>query len=521
MTVQVRANLTIPSGDGTPLATDVYLPGAEVTPRVVVVTRTPYGRSAHLREGMGWAARGYAFVVQDVRGRGDSAGDWHPYTSERGDGDALARWILAQPWGASGYVARGHSYAAHTAWTMALSTAAPARAVISHAPAVGIRRVKFGTTGNLRLAEHLAWWLEHGDSRTSRPGLWEAMCAHDPGFLAHLPVVDIGDRLWADLPGWRAIVETPERADGGALADEELPGLAIPSLHVGGWYDPLGIEALRLWRLAGSAHPAPAPKHLVLGPWGHDLGANGTGRVHDTQHGPSSQLPLGEFEVQWLGEALAAVPAAGDRVRAYLIGGDKWLEAAQWPPADIVSRRWMPGADGGLSEDEPEPGEVVFRSQPDNPFPSVPRGKDRSSLSVRIDSAAFASTPFAHEIDIVGSPVAWLDVHSTAPASDWSVRLIEQTQSGVQQEITAEYSHDGPGTVSGRVRVPLPPVAYRVQRGSRLVLEIAGSDFPFYARNLGTGEDRYRGTTTAAVCQSVRCGPDRTEFLLPVTVPPV
>ncbi|MEU5048121.1 CocE/NonD family hydrolase, partial [Streptomyces griseorubiginosus] len=84
--LSVRANERVPGWDGTPLALDLHLPPSDAWPVPAVVTRTPYGRSGHLAEGAGWRRRGFAYVVQDVRGRYDSDGTWKPYRNERGDG---------------------------------------------------------------------------------------------------------------------------------------------------------------------------------------------------------------------------------------------------------------------------------------------------------------------------------------------------------------------------------------------------------------------------------------------------
>ncbi|MCT7357261.1 CocE/NonD family hydrolase, partial [Streptomyces sp. 15-116A] len=79
------------------LATDVVLPVGD-GPFPAVLVRTPYHRTRHRAEARGWARRGFAAVVQDVRGRFASPGEWHPYANEAADGAAAVRWIRRQPW---------------------------------------------------------------------------------------------------------------------------------------------------------------------------------------------------------------------------------------------------------------------------------------------------------------------------------------------------------------------------------------------------------------------------------------
>ncbi|WP_228985273.1 CocE/NonD family hydrolase, partial [Streptomyces sp. DH12] len=88
------------------LATDVRLPAGD-GPFPAVLLRTPYDRARHEAEARGWARRGFAAVVQDVRGRFASPGEWHPYAYETADGTAAVRWIRQQPWSDGRLVAAG------------------------------------------------------------------------------------------------------------------------------------------------------------------------------------------------------------------------------------------------------------------------------------------------------------------------------------------------------------------------------------------------------------------------------
>src|SRR5262245_6207015 len=56
-------------GDGVKLATDVYLPGDGTGKYPVIVARTPYDKSKAGGLAANTVRRGYAFVVQDLRGR--------------------------------------------------------------------------------------------------------------------------------------------------------------------------------------------------------------------------------------------------------------------------------------------------------------------------------------------------------------------------------------------------------------------------------------------------------------------
>ncbi|MBU0606707.1 MAG: CocE/NonD family hydrolase, partial [Armatimonadetes bacterium] len=88
-------HVPVPMRDGVSLATTVYLPEAEGCYPTVLV-RTAYNRVP--MQGVDFARRGMAFVVQDVRGRYGSGGDFYPFIHEAQDGQDTLDWLVAQPW---------------------------------------------------------------------------------------------------------------------------------------------------------------------------------------------------------------------------------------------------------------------------------------------------------------------------------------------------------------------------------------------------------------------------------------
>ena len=108
----VERNVAVKMRDGVLLRADVWRPSS--TGRFpVLVYRTPYDRRraqgpestvAHA------AARGYAVVIQDVRGRYGSDGDFEPYRNEGRDGFDTIEWAAAQPWSDGSVGTFGLSY---------------------------------------------------------------------------------------------------------------------------------------------------------------------------------------------------------------------------------------------------------------------------------------------------------------------------------------------------------------------------------------------------------------------------
>ena len=87
----------VPADDGINLATDVYFPDGQ-GPFPVVLVRTPYNRVGRQGIARQFVRRGYAFVVQDCRGKYDSEGPFTPLVDEVRDGQATLDWVANQRW---------------------------------------------------------------------------------------------------------------------------------------------------------------------------------------------------------------------------------------------------------------------------------------------------------------------------------------------------------------------------------------------------------------------------------------
>jgi uncharacterized protein len=112
--ISVDFNVRIPMRDGVELSADIYSPSTSGRFPVIVV-RNPYTKSAQwAQRGRWWAERGYVFVVQDVRGRGDSDGEFYPLVNEANDGTDTYNWAAKQRWSTGKVGGYGGSYAAWT-----------------------------------------------------------------------------------------------------------------------------------------------------------------------------------------------------------------------------------------------------------------------------------------------------------------------------------------------------------------------------------------------------------------------
>src|SRR5436190_1134029 len=112
--VAVQADVMVPMRDGVKLATDVYLPTARGDTLPTILERTPYGKGRDSATARYFAARGYAVVIQDTRGRFHSGGVWHMLADDGRDGSDTCEWIAKQPWANAKIGMIGTSYVGGT-----------------------------------------------------------------------------------------------------------------------------------------------------------------------------------------------------------------------------------------------------------------------------------------------------------------------------------------------------------------------------------------------------------------------
>ena len=177
----VTHNVLVAAPDGVRLATDVYLPGrgGATTGRFpVIVERTPYNKETTADVlAKYFVPRGYAVIMQDVRGRYKSGGKWRPLKDDGPDGAALLKWITQQPWSNGKIGTVGTSYAGATQHAIGITNAPGLAAMVpvdamSNAGQFGVRH-----NGAFEL-RWLNWILTLGNAtgtRASATGLTRSL----------------------------------------------------------------------------------------------------------------------------------------------------------------------------------------------------------------------------------------------------------------------------------------------------------------------------------------------------------
>jgi uncharacterized protein len=509
-----------PTRDGVLLAADVYRPPSGRVPTLLL--RTPYGRRNlpdMLREvevdPLLAVRRGLVVMIQDLRGRNDSGGDFAPFMSDEVDCADTVAWIRKQPWSDGRVATVGASYnglvqypaaRARPEGLCAVAPTASGRADLVLRPGGALRLWLLTGWAELLLADALA---DSPDAavRTEIEDLFEASpLERFNAFFEHGSAMSIfaGSLLrWVLPPSdqyWTEVVGPPQRP--------------LPAMHTTGYYDlclQATVEVYAAWNAAGDPR---APQMLTLGPWDHmraapyaDLGLLGS----------KVPPPIMAFERQlefFCG--LLGMPAA-DRVApvmSFVLGPNRWHEDVTWPPRGVSTVEMPLGvgeqADGQLNlVAAGEKSTVGYTYDPRDPVPTVGGAVsvwelagpiEQARVESRQDVLTFTSGGFDAELEIAGSPVARLLLRSSAPATDFIARLTVVKDDGrslpLVHGIWSGHLADLPSSANAPYRcceIELGPVHFVLAPGERLRLQVTSSCHPDIYPNPNTGHDLATG----------------------------
>ena len=271
--VAAQNDVMVAMRDGVSLATDVYLPARDGKPLdgrwPVILMRTPYGKSGSRTDGEYFAAHGYAFVVQDTRGRFGSEGVWHMLTDDGRDGFDACDWIGKQPWSNGKVGTIGTSYVGGTQHALAMErppqlvTAIPVDAMSN----LGYASMRNGGAFELRFWNWIYSIGGPNGSRQARDPATAAMLKemkdHRRDYLVNLPLRR-GTTPLKHLPEYEDWLVEAMRHGG----ERRLLAAKQHPRSPGHLQDIPRLPGRRLVRLVGRQHDG-----QLHGPVAHDQGA--------------------------------------------------------------------------------------------------------------------------------------------------------------------------------------------------------------------------------------------------------
>ena len=520
--------------DGVALATDVYLP-ADTRPRATVLVRLPYdkcGRYTFMPAAAPWFTdRGYAFVVQDVRGKFRSEGETVPYVHEVHDGYDTLEWIVAQPWSDGIVGTFGDSYYGWTQWAIASSGHQALRAMVP--------RVTSAELGTIRV--ETAWDRGvvplYGASYFARH--WTANDDYDWAVdWSVRPLRDVFEAGFAAIgarsSGFDAILSPPGSwtpfPDGHPFTAPE-----VPALHCVGWFDNIGPDSMRDYMtLQGTGHTL---QYLHADSIDHEnYSLADTPISFDTDH-DVNDAALQRLLPSYLGPALdffdVFLKGEGEpppRVRWHA-GNGGWHHAETWPApgtrrrrlylgnagrgtADAAGGRLGPVRDHELSRARwvHDPSDLV-PSTPENPFALLAECPDESAVQSRGDVVTFTTEPMETPLEIAGAVLARLVVGAAGELTQVYAKLSDVAPDGsalmlARGQALVRHAHD-----ERLVSVYMGHTGHVLRPGHRLRLHVSSSDFPLYLPLSGDGANPWDATTSRPIAQSLRTGGLLSSFL--------
>jgi len=570
--------------DGARLNADVYLPAS--TGRFpVVLIRTPYKteigpRPIFLNK---LIEAGYAIVQQHERGRFLSEGEMRMLGRADEDGWDTLDWIAAQDWSNGKVATYGCSSSAENQLKLA-SLGHPAhKAMIAYSAGVGVAEAgPFREQGNFwRGGVWQQGWADYFFSEM--PLAWPQLPRHLSdaerqarltGFTVEGGTVDIDTKVYDQARMHLPMIEMAKASnapdseleeylrrgpshpdwDDDRVTDADV--IKVPGLWAEALYDISARSTVAFFEKTRKENPA-GNQAIVITNGQHCGFARATeiARIGDRDLGDTRLDYVGR-QIAWLDRWLkgdASAPTPTSAITVYMAGVNRWVDfsAVPWAGRDPSRAFYLSSGgrantlkgDGTLIDASPTAISTdVFSYDPAKPV--IAHGGeisgvgtdqenndgsyDQRAIEAREDVLVYTSEPLVEDLAVFGYVESELFVGSTAPDTDFTVKLVDVAPDGTAWNISDTIQRmryrEGedkqvfmkPGEIYRIAPSPML-VANVFLKGHRVRVEVSSSNFPSYARNLNTAHDPYTSTELVVARNSVVNGPGKlSKIVLPV-----
>lgn len=531
--VMFERNVAVKMRDGVTLFADIYRPKADGR-FPVLLQRTPYNKNNGVDIGLEGAARGYVVVIQDVRGRYTSEGEWYPFKNESDDGYDSVEWTAALPYSNGQVGMFGGSYVGATQMLTAIAHP-PHLAGIC--PVVTASNYHDGWTYQGGAFEQ--WFNESwtsglvqdtlsrtvGHAANAMNGIWKLPLTSYPLLSFSVPsdTLTSTTSLAPYFLDWLAHPNYDDYWKRWSFEDH-YADITVPVLTVAAWYDIFQGGSLRNYigiKAHGGSESARRGQHLLVIVGGH---AGRGPLIGDIDFGPAAEFKESEVVLRWYDYLFKGIQNdfAGKPVRIFVMGANQWREEDDWPLARARSAKYFLhsagkanslGGDGTLSTAAPRSETADhYVYDPADPTPTVggqlccdafhlkPGARDQRAVEARDDVLVYSTPPFAQDVEVTGPVSVELYAKSSAVDSDFTAKLVDVGPDGFAQNLTegiirARYRDSqekpelmNPGQIY-KFNIDLWSTSNVFRKGHVLRLEISSSNFPRFDRNLNTGEE--------------------------------
>jgi uncharacterized protein len=530
--IRTLIDVKVPMRDGVKLSANVFLPRTAGR-WAVILERSPYGAKSadwYVNRAMYYASRGYVYVLQDVRGRYDSEGTFHPWDQEINDGRDSLDWCGTQSWSTGNVGMMGMSYMGLVQWLAAPTGSPYLKTIIPHACAADYFMYGMNYTGGAFMHYiNLPWAM--GNSAHSRqsalPYDWDKA-------LRLLPILTADEVLTGRPVDFYHEWVLHSSYDGywkKVSNFGKYQQMDIPILQICGWLDPHVRSLIANYEgIQKQGTPrAIREQKVIIGPWIHtDKPVQSYG---DLDFGPDSVIDMYDVFLRWCDHWLKGTENGVEQeppLRLFTMGANKWTTAEKWPlPETVWTKFYLHSGgkansligDGKLSQTIPGVDEAAdhYQYDPNDPVPTL--GSDANGQILPLDNRAvqrrddvlvYSTDTLGEDLEVTGPAQAHIYASTSATDTDWTVKVLDVYPEGkainVFEGIIRGRLHD-PGAI--RTGLPAPgqyehpkllepgkvyefivevgvtSIVFR--KGHAIRVEVSSSNFPHYDRNLNNG----------------------------------
>ncbi|QKG83749.1 CocE/NonD family hydrolase [Kroppenstedtia pulmonis] len=548
--ILLEKNVPCTMRDGIVLYADIYRPDKEGT-FPVLLSRLPYSKDKPLfshryLDTNRLVENGYVVIIQDVRGRYQSEGEFQPFQSEAKDGYDTVEWAASLPYSSGKVGMFGLSYYGFTQLLAATERPPHLAAMMPAMTLNDQRKGMLFQQGAYGLGLLETWTLE-----SMLPDLIKRKYGDDKvAYAAAMLQMGQNYNRLEELYRYAPFCEWPPVKESGVadfffdylrhdLAEEDFwekssitdkyEQIQVPAYHVGGWYDCLlgsTIENFTELREKAAGSEAQAQQKLIIGPWGHGdfssvIGERSFG-IHASGDWIDFREDLTHLHLRWFDYWLKGVDTHVTKeppVKIFVMGVNQWRNENEWPLArtQYVPYYFHSGGnaptrygDGSLSTEAPTDDEPTdqFVYNPGEPVPTQGGAtlyagvntmgpQDQRKVEERKDVLVYTSEPVTDPLEVTGPVTVYLWAATDAKDTDFTAKLVDVLPDGRAYNLTD-------GIIRARYRngyrrspdLQGEVVAYEIDLwatsnvflpGHRIRVEISSSNFPRFDANPNTG----------------------------------
>lgn len=527
--IEILLHRKITMKDGIRISANIYKPVDMKEPLPAIFAFTPYISDEAQKRGFFFARNGYVYVHADVRGRGNSEGEFFPMEKDGVDGAQVVEWIAEQPWCNGKVAMRGGSYRGMVQWQVlkhfptALKTIVPTASV---GPGIDFPMYKniFYTYG--------AQWLGFTMGKTGNSNLiGDSKYWSNKNYLMygkHLPFSD-----WARLTGsnekifqrWLAHPSYDDYWKSMVLPDEAYEKINIPILTITGFFDGDQAGAMHYYykHMQYGIPGGKANHYFIIGPWNHGGTRTPRNKTGGLVFSDNAVFDMDKLHLQWFDWVIKGKEKPEfleKRVCCYLMKKNKWEYADKLEDLSNGTVKWYLSSTNGRAGDVFHSGGLdtvrpagkqtpdMFEYDPLKTPVSKSEFLDRGNFKDYLldprdahfeEKLIYHSPPLQEAVQVTGHVRLKIYVELNVPDTDFGMQLFEIRPNGTVISLASDVVRARYRNNLSKPELVIPGKVYPyvfdrsaffsrvLERGSRIRLIIHSLNIPFYQKNYNTG----------------------------------